>query len=282
MRIVWAPFAVGETVRELEDNETLGQRLRDPLYGALGVLGWLAVFELLSRTEVVPSRHFPPPSEVFSILARELDGAGLWSDLGNTLGGWALGLALAFAIAVPLGIAVGSSRLLYRSLRIPIEFVRPVPSVALVPLVVLIYGTGFDSKVFLVVLGCVWPLLIQTIYGVQDADPVATDTARSFGLGLTERLACVTLPGALPYIATGVRISSSVALILAVTAELVIGAQGLGRSINLAGESGAVELMYALIAVIGAVGWALNSVFTRIERRVLHWHVSVRRVQVLR
>jgi ABC-type nitrate/sulfonate/bicarbonate transport system permease component len=269
-------------VRELEHNVALRQRLPEAIYGTLGVLGSLVVLELLSRTDVVPSRHFPPPSEIFSTLGRELDGASLWSDLANTLGGWALGLTLAFAIAVPLGIAVGSSRPLYHALRFPIEFLRPIPSVALVPLVVLIYGTGLESKVFLVVFAAVWPLLIQTIYGVQDADPVVTDMARSFRIRLTDRLAYVTLPAAVPYIATGVRISSSVALILAVTAELVIGADGLGRSINLAGESGAVELMYALIVVTGIVGWALNSAFAAIERRVLHWHVSARRVEVAR
>ena len=277
-----APFAVGATVRELEHTVALRQRLPEPIYGTLGVLGSLVLLELLTQTEVVPSRHFPPPSEIFSTLARELDGASLWSDLANTLGGWALGLTLAFTVAVPLGIALGSSRLLYHSLRFPIEFLRPIPSVALVPLVVLIYGTGLESKVFLVVFAAVWPLLIQTIYAVQDADPVVTDMARSFRIRLTHRLAYVTLPGAVPYIATGVRISSSVALILAVTAELVIGAEGLGRSINLAAESGAVELMYALIVVTGIVGWALNSAFAGIERRVLHWHVSVRRVEIAR
>lgn len=243
------------------------------------MLAALSVLESVTRTELISSRHFPPPTKIFSTLARELGSATLWSDLANTLGGWALGLALAFAIAVPLGIVVGSSALLHRLLALPIEFLRPIPSVALVPLVVLVYGTGFQSKLFLVVFACLWPLLIQTIYGVQDTDPVAMDTARSFGLGRTERLVLVTLPGAVPYIATGLRISSSVALMLAVTAELVIGSAGLGRSINLAGEGGAVELMYALIVVIGVTGWALNSVFARIERRVLHWHVSVRRLE---
>lgn len=273
---------MGATVRELEHNVALHRRLPEPIFGAVGVLGSLVVLELLSRTEVLPSRHFPPSSEIFSTLAGEVDGASLWSDLANTLGGWALGLTVAFAIAVPLGIAVGSSRLLYRALRFPIEFMRPIPSVALVPLVVLIYGTGLESKVLLVVFAAVWPLLIQTIYGVCDADPVVTDMARSYQIRPMHRLWHVTLPGTVPYIATGVRISSSVALILAVTAELVIGAEGLGRSINLAGESGAVELMYALIVVTGIVGWALNSAFAGIERRLLHWHISVRRVETVR
>ena len=256
-------------------------RLPDWSYGSIGVLGFVAALELLTRIEVIPSGHFPPPSKTLRALAGELDGASLWSDVGNTLEGWAIGLALAVAVGVPLGVTVGSRALLYRSLRFPIEFLRPVPSVALVPLVVLVYGTGLDSKVFLVFFASLWPLLIQTIYGMQDTDPVARDTARAFRVRRAERLMAVTLPGAVPYIATGLRISSSVALILAVTAELVIGIDGLGQSISLAGESGAVELMYALIVLTGFLGWALNVVFARAERRVLHWHPSTRPTEAL-
>jgi ABC-type nitrate/sulfonate/bicarbonate transport system permease component len=154
--------------------------------------------------------------------------------------------------------------------------------VALIPLVVLTLGTQLDSKIFLVFFASLWPLLIQTIYGVQDADPVALDTARAFRIPRFVRLVGVTLPGAVPYIATGLRISSSVALILAVTAELVVGMEGLGQAIDLAGTGGAVELMYALIVVTGILGWTLNGVFMRVERRVLHWHPSARPVEALR
>ena len=117
---------------------------------------------------------------------------------------------------------------------------------------------------------------MQTLYGVQDVDPVATDTARSFGFGRTQRLWRVTLPSAVPYIATGIRISAAVALILVVTAELVIGAAGLGREINLARQGQNVDLMYALILATGVLGVAVNMLFTRLERRVLHWHPSQR------
>ena len=259
----------------------LGLRLPERSYGPIGVVSLLAVLELMTRIELLASRHFPPPSETLRTLAGELDGASLWSDVGSTLEGWAVGLALAVAVAVPLGVAVGSSALLYRSLRFPIEFLRPVPSVALIPLVVLVYGTGLESKVFLVFFAALWPLLVQTIYGMQDTDPVARDTARAFRVGRARRLVAVTLPGAAPYIATGLRISSSIALVLAVTAELVIGIDGLGQSIHLAGQSGAVERMYALIVVTGIAGWAVNSVFARAERRVLHWHPAARPVEAL-
>jgi ABC-type nitrate/sulfonate/bicarbonate transport system permease component len=210
-------------------------------------------------------------------LVELLSGAEFWTAVGNTLQGWALGLAIAAALAIPLGVLLGSSTVLYRSMRFPIEFLRPIPSVALIPLAVLVYGTGLESKVFLAAFAAFWPLLVQTLYGVRDVDPVATDTARSFGLGRVERLWRIKLPSALPYVATGIRISSSVALILAVTAELVIGSAGLGRSINVARSGGAVELMYALILATGILGWLLNVAAVQAERRVLHWHPSHRR-----
>ncbi len=242
----------------------------------IGVVSVLALFELLSRTELISSRSFPPVTEWVRALVDLLDDGDFWTAIANTLEGWALGLGIAMAVAIPLGVVIGSSRLLYRALRGVIEFLRPIPSVALIPLAVLVWGTGLQSKVFLAAFASTWPLLMQTLYGVQDVDPVATDTARSFGFGRTARLARVTLPSAVPYVATGIRIASSVALILVVTAELVIGAPGLGREINLARQGGAVEIMYALIAVTGLLGLVLNAALARVERRVLHWHPSQR------
>jgi ABC-type nitrate/sulfonate/bicarbonate transport system permease component len=242
------------------------------------VLSVLALFELLSRAELISSRYFPPPTEIFAALVDQAQTPEFWEAVGQTLQGWALGLGIAAAIAIPGGILIGSSRLLYRSVRVVIEFLRPIPSVALVPLAVLIYGSGLESKVFLAAFASTWPLLMQTLYGVQDVDPVATDTARSFGFSRPQRLLRVTLPGAVPYIATGVRISASVALILAVTAELVIGSPGLGRAINVARQSEATDIMYALIVATGLLGWVLNALFARAERRVLHWHPSQRAV----
>lgn len=171
---------------------------------------------------------------------------------------------------------IGSSRLLYRSVRVVIEALRPIPSVALIPVAILIYGTGLESKVFLAAFACFWPLLIQTLYGVQDIDPVATDTARAFGLGPTEILWRIKLPSTVPYIITGIRISSAVSLILVITAELIIGAPGLGHEVSFARAGGAFGLMYALIVVTGLLGWTLNMLMTRGERRILHWHPSLR------
>jgi ABC-type nitrate/sulfonate/bicarbonate transport system permease component len=253
-------------------------RLRLPEWALpwAGVLGVLALFELLPRIGFLPENHFPPISESLGRLGEELGTGGFWEAVVDTLQGWALGLGIAAALSIPLGILIGSSRLLYRALRAPIKFLRPIPSVALIPLAILIYGTGLQSKVFLAAFACFWQLLVATLYGVQDVDPVATDTARSFGFSRIRRLFRVTLPSAVPYIATGLRVASAVALILTITAELVIGAPGLGREINLARSGGNVELMYALIIATGILGLLLNLIFVRAERRFLHWHPSQR------
>lgn len=247
-----------------------------------GALPWLSVavvlalFEVLPRVGALPNDHFPTTGAIVSSLVEQIGERKLWIAGWDTLQGWAGGLAIAASAAIPLGIALGSIRLLYRAGRVLIEFLRPVPSVALIPLAILVYGTGLESKVFLVAFASFWQLIVQTLYGAQDVDPVATDTARSFGLSRWQRLVYVTLPSSVPYIATGLRIASAVALSLAVTAELVIGSAGLGREINIAHAGGNVEGMYALTIATGLLGWGLNSFFVRIERRVLRWHPTHR------
>jgi len=251
-------------------------RVPDAALPWLSVAAVLALFELLPRIGVINDRYFPPVSDTLTTLADEVQTSPYWQAIGDTLEGWALGLAIAAGLAIPLGIVIGSFPLLYRASRVLIEFLRPIPSVALIPLAILIYGTGLQSKVFLAAFASFWQLFVQVLYGVQDVDPVATDTARSFGYSRVQRLWRVTLPSAVPYIATGLRIASAVSLILCITAELIIGSAGLGRSINLARSGGDVELMYALILTTGLLGLALNSIFVWAEKRVLHWHPSQR------
>jgi ABC-type nitrate/sulfonate/bicarbonate transport system permease component len=260
----------------MADSRSARSRIPDAALPWLSVAAVLVLFEILPRIGILPRDHFPPISETLSTLFDQLGESSFWEAVWNTLQGWALGLGIAAALAIPLGIVIGSSRLLYRAMRGLIEFLRPIPSVALIPLAILIYGTGLQSKVFLAAFAAFWQLIVATLYGVQDVDPVATDTARSFRFSRAQRLFRVTLPSAVPYIATGLRIASAVSLILTVTAELVIGSAGLGRAINVARSGGNEELMYALIIVTGILGVLLNAIFVRAEHRVLRWHPSQR------
>jgi ABC-type nitrate/sulfonate/bicarbonate transport system permease component len=166
----------------------------------------------------------------------------------------------------------------YGALRTLVEFLRPVPSVALIPVAILLFGVGYESKIFLVAFASIWPLLIQTLSGLRDVDPAALTTAAVYRIPRTDRVLRVLVPSALPYVATGLRIASTTGLIVALVAELIIGAPGLGQAITLAQAGNAVTLMYALIISAGLLGLGLNFVLLRLERAVLHWHPSQREV----
>ncbi|WP_369255822.1 ABC transporter permease [Geodermatophilus amargosae] len=255
-----------------------GRRRRVPqaALGLSGLAGLVLLVELLPRTGLVPSRYFPPASEIAVALA-ELAGRGaFWTAVGDTLRGWAIGLSVAAVAGVVLGLLIGSSRLARELTDSTIEFLRPIPSVALIPLAILVFGSDIESKLLLVVYAAFWQVLVQVLHGVADVDPIAQDTARSYGLGAWARARHVTWPTTLPYVMTGLRLGAAVALILAVTAELVIGVPGLGELLNTAQSSGAVAQTYALVVVTGILGVLVNVVFRAVERRVLAWHPSQR------
>src|SRR6185503_1069995 len=185
-----------------EPRKTRAPRVLDASFGIISVLAALALWELISRTGVISQRDLPAMSDTFHALWNLMQTGDFWTAFGETVRGWAIGLGLAILLAVPIGIALGSSDFAASAFRVPIEFLRPIPSAALIPLLFLTLGTNFKSEVFLATFGAVWPILVLTMYGVRDVDPIATDTARSFQLTRNERLFRVTVPSALPYIMT--------------------------------------------------------------------------------
>jgi ABC-type nitrate/sulfonate/bicarbonate transport system permease component len=251
-------------------------RLTPGVAAAASIAAFLALWQAVSRFGVISEQDLPAMTTTFRELWSMMQTQEFWAALGRTVRGWALGLGLATVLAVPIGILLGSSDFAGRAFRVPIEFLRPIPSAALIPLLFLTLGTNIRSEIFLAAFGAFWPLLIQTLYGVRDVDPVAIDTARSFGVGPLERLYRVTLPSSVPYIATGLRIASAVALILAFTAELFMGIPGLGQIMNVAESFGLTNQVYALAVATGFLGLAIYVVFSTIERRALRWHPSQR------
>jgi ABC-type nitrate/sulfonate/bicarbonate transport system permease component len=250
--------------------------LAEPFVFVLSIAVALALWELVSRTGAISQKDLPAMSTTFRELWSLVQTSHFWFAFGDTVRGWALGLGIATALAVPIGIVLGSSDFAASAFRIPIEFLRPIPSAALIPLLFLTLGTTLKSEVFLATFGAFWPLLVQTMYGVRDVDPVALETARSFGVGRLERLYRITLPSSVPYIATGLRISSTVSLILAFTAELFMGTKGLGQEVNIAQAYGLEVQLYALALATGFLGVAIHLLFTTLERRALRWHASQR------
>src|ERR687887_621300 len=252
------------------------RRMTDAVVFVLSIAAALGLWELISRTGVISQKDLPAMSTTFQELWSLVKTGDFWVAFAQTVRGWALGLGVATALAVPIGILLGSSDFAARAFRVPIEFLRPIPSAALIPLLFLTLGTTLKSEVFLAAFGAFWPLLVQTMYGVRDVDPVALDTARSFGVGRFERLRRITLPSAVPYIATGVRISSTVSLILAFTAELFMGIPGLGQKVNVASSFGETDQVYALALATGFLGVAIHFAVSAGERWALRWHPSQR------
>ncbi|MDN4610444.1 ABC transporter permease [Arthrobacter burdickii] len=244
--------------------------------GLAGILGFLLTWELIPRLGLVEARFLPPASEVLAALAVDFQLTAFWAAVGETLLAWVLGLAAAVLLAVAAGFVVGSSQFLRRFTNSTVEFLRPIPSVALIPLAVLLFGVKIESSLMLIIYASFWQIFIQVLYGVADVDNVAMQTARSFGLKTVARVRYVVFPTALPYLMTGVRLAASVALILAITAELVIGSPGLGREIALAQSGGAISGMYALIVATGLIGVLINLLMRFIERKTLSWHSSIR------
>lgn len=244
--------------------------------GLIGLLGLVLVIELLPRVGLVDERFLPPFSEMVSALGDQLATSEFWTALGNTLKGWAIGLAIAMVAGVVIGITVGSIPAVKAATSSTIEFLRPIPSVALIPLAVLLYGSDMRSTLILVVYASFWQVLLQVLYGVQDVDPVARETARSYRFRKLTRVRTVIWPTALPYVMTGFRLGAAVALILEITGELIIGSPGLGKQIAVAQSSGAVPAMYALVIVTGVIGVVVNVAARTMERRILRWHPSIR------
>lgn len=230
----------------------------------------LAAWEVFSYTPIAPSA-IPPMSRILGALAQDLASPGTWVSIGLTVGPWGLGLLLACLIAVPVGIAVGLSRPLYRSTFVVFEFIRTVPLIATLPLLIFLLGIGPEFILVLVLLSAVWPILIQTLYGIQDVDPLAWDAARSYGLNRVETLWRVVLPAASPYLATGLRISAVLGLVVAVGGSLVAGGEGLGSLISTAAQNGEPARMWARIGLTATLGLLLTIGLEQVEKRALHW-----------
>jgi ABC-type nitrate/sulfonate/bicarbonate transport system permease component len=269
-----APAAASSTAARAARRRRRG--LPRAVYGAAGLVGFLVVVQLVPTLGIVSERYLPPTTKILDALGQEVASSAFWTAVADTMQAWAIGLAIAFSAGLVLGVIIGSVPFLRAATSSTIEFLRPIPSVALIPLAVLLFGSGLDSTLLLVVYASFWQVLVQVLHGVLDVDPVASETAHSFRFGRWARVRHVVWPTALPYVMTGLRLAAAVALILAVTAELVIGAPGLGHEIALAQQGGATADLYALVVATGLIGVTINMVVRAIERRALHWHPSVR------
>lgn len=227
----------------------------------------LAAWEALGHGSLAST--LPPFSKVARWMVGAAGTAPFWSGIGHTMLQWLIGLLLGCAVGIGLGLLTGFSERLRLLLDVVVEFLRPIPAVVYLPLLILFYGNTDTLAVLNVAVGVVWILLFQTYYGVRDLDPLVIDTGRVFGLSRRQRLSRIVLPSVAPYVATGLRIACSTAFLVAVSVELIGGSPGLGLDIGNAQSNGLYEPMYGYVVVTGLLAVAVNVVLVRLERAVL-------------
>ncbi|WP_216210102.1 ABC transporter permease [Amycolatopsis aidingensis] len=248
-----------------------------PFYRNLaGLIGFFVLWEAVVRAGLVREVFLPPPSEVLTSLAELLGQESFLRDIIASLLAWAIAMCVAIGIAVPAGLLLGSIPGLRVATRAIVEFLRPIPSVALIPLVILVIGGGPEAKITLAVYASLWPILYNTIYAFDEIDPLLIDTARSCGTSRTRILRTVALPHAAPFIFTGIRMSGAIALILVVSTEFIAGAhRGIGNFIlEASGGAGRMDLVLAGTVVAGLAGYLINEGLERVGRRLFRWNTA--------
>ncbi|RZS41058.1 NitT/TauT family transport system permease protein [Herbihabitans rhizosphaerae] len=241
--------------------------------GLIGLAGLFAIWELASRAELVPSHYLRPPSVVLPSLVELLGEETFVRAVVASVLAMVVAVVVAVAIAVPAGLLLGSLPAIRKATMVIIEFVRPIPAVALLPLALFTFGAGPDTKIGLAVFAATWPILFNTMYALDEIDPVQVDTARVFGLRRRAVLTRVALPNVAPFVLTGVRLSSAIALIVVVSTELLAaGTKGIGTFVVEASSGGArMDQVLAATVLVGAIGYLINSGLEALHRGLFGW-----------
>ncbi len=259
--------------------------------GLRGLSRWLvlaagvAAWEAWSRWKQSP--FFPPPTTIvarmhhlwFSGPASHLFlTADAVSNILPSLGRILAGMAISTAIGVPAGVAIGRSATVSAYLEPLFHFARAIPPVTLAPVFIVLFKLGTQMEVATIVFGTVWPILLNTADGARSVDPLQVETARAFRLTAFQRFVWLIIPGALPKIFAGLRLSLALSMILMVFSELFGSNNGLGYELNNASSSYDLPAMWSGIVLLGILGYVLNGLLLAVERRMLAWHRGARRL----
>jgi ABC-type nitrate/sulfonate/bicarbonate transport system permease component len=255
------------------------KELRRRAFVALGLpVLLIALWWIVSARST--SFFWPPLSVILRAFPETWTADPILHDVLPSLARLAIGYLSALVLGVAAGIAIGSFRTLRALCEPALEFLRAVPPPVLVPVIALFAGyTGWTSKVITIALGCLWPILLNTVEGVRSLDEVLRDTARSYRLGRAATLYHVILRGSSPRIATGARQSLSIGVILMVISELFGANRGLGAAVVQFQRGFEIPQMWTGIILLGLIGVALSGLFRLVEHRALAWYRGLRQAE---
>ena len=237
----------------------------------LAVAALLAIWQVVIWSGTLPSMT-PGVAALASSIGAALTSATFWSSLAQTMTAAVSGWLIAVVAGTVLGLLIGSIRALDRSTSILIDFGRSFPVLALMPVVIMLLGATAQMETVVVALSCLWPVLVQTIYGARRMESAVVDTVRIFQIPALLRFRRVLLPSATPFIATGIRISASIAILVAVGVEVLSQTPGIGRQITLAQQAQRWDSAFAYLFFAGLVGWGIASLLNYAEGRILTWN----------
>jgi ABC-type nitrate/sulfonate/bicarbonate transport system permease component len=226
------------------------------------------------------SPYFPPLRDIIQAFRDNWLFRHVPTDAGPSLSRMGAGYGIAIVVGISLGMLLGLIPLLSRALGPPLEFLRAIPPPALIPVAILVLGIGNTMKVFVIVAGCIWPILLNTIDGVRGVDPTMLEMSRSYGVSRTREWSRILLPAALPQIFSGLRAALSIALILMVISEMIASTNGIGNFVLDAQRTFAIPEMWSGIILLGVLGYTLNALLMLVEQRVLRWHRGFRSSQL--
>jgi ABC-type nitrate/sulfonate/bicarbonate transport system permease component len=254
--------------------KSVWQHLEPTLYGVASVAVLLIVWELLPRLVTMSAGtklFFTTPSAIAGTLWTMFATGSIWKPLGVSASGFAVGLGLAIAVGLPLGVLIGRSRILNAMLDPFITAFNATPRLVFLPLVMLWFGLGLWSKVAIVFIGALFPILINTYEGVRNSDKVLINVVRSFGASEWDIARLVVIPNAMPYIVAGLRLAIGRAVLGVVVAEFFGSESGLGVMMVQAAGRYQVDIVFAGLIVFAALSLVMTALVQLLEHRLSRW-----------
>lgn len=229
------------------------------------VIIWYIVCDVF---QMVPGYMFPGPVDVANSFVKLIVSGQLFRDILDTLYKVLFGMLLASVVGITLGIVLGWFKRLETLCRLVISILRPIPPIAWIPFSIIWFGIGLGPAVFIIFMGCVFPILISTIDGVHRTDSVLIEAAQSFGASNAQMLTEVILPSSLPHIVSGLKVAMGIALMCTISGEMIGSSSGIGymilTSTNLFDTGSTVVGML----VIGIIGIIFDYIFTKVQERI--------------
>lgn len=234
--------------------------------------GWVVPLALLAAAEIamigVDSASMAAPSDIVVSAWDALADGTVLRATRQTLGAALGGLLMGGLTGLILGLWLGLSRSAARLAMVSVELLRPVPSVALIPLSMMIFSFGYRMEIAVVAFTCFFPMLLLSQAAAAGIQPRLVEVAHLLGLSRLDTIRKIALPAAMPRVFVAFRLSAGVALVVAVTVEIAANPYGLGHGMMSAQQSLRPELMFALLLCIGTLGWVLNALLRAAEGRV--------------